>query len=118
VAALGSEAWIAAFAGAVERAGAVGDGDRLVVQQELTDTGAAWFVELGGGPARVVAGTHPDPDVTFRQDAATAVAVNAGELTAQEAFLDGRLRVRGAVGRLPEVAAALAALPAVPAGEA
>jgi hypothetical protein len=118
VAAVGSEAWIAAFAGAVERAGSADDGDRLVVQQELTDTGAAWYVELGGGATRVCAGTHPDPDVTFRQESDTAVAINAGVLTAQEAFLDGRLRVRGAVGRLPDVAAALAALPAIPAEEA
>jgi putative sterol carrier protein len=108
---VGSDAWIAAFADAV--AGApVGPAD-LVVQQELTDTGAAWHVVLDPGGARVVTGRHPEPDVTFSQDATTARAVNRGQLSAQQAFVDGRLRVRGDVGQLSAAAAALAALPAV-----
>ena len=118
MATVGSDAWIAAFARAARDRGApVAVGEPLVVQLELTDTGAAWYVEVRGDGARVVAGRHPAPDVTFSQDAATAAAVNRGDLSAQAAFLDGRLQVRGAVGRLPAAAAALAALPAVP-GEA
>lgn len=114
---VGSDAWIAALADAVAARAAPVAGPAIVIQQELTDSGAAWYVELGPDGARVGAGRHPAPDVTFRQDAATAAAVNGGRLSAQAAFLDGRLRVQGEVGRLPSAAAALAALPSVPAGD-
>lgn len=113
---VGSDAWIEAFASAVESAGdeAVVS-ERIVVQQELSDTGRSWHVVVGGSRTEVVAGRHPAPDVTFTQDTATAAAINAGELSAQQAFMDGRLRVGGAVGRLVDAATALAALPSVPA---
>lgn len=116
---VGSDGWIEAFASAVAAAGEETVlSERIVVQQELSDTGESWHVVVGGGPTEVVAGRHPAPDVTFTQDAATAAAINAGELSAQQAFMDGRLRVGGAVGRLADAAAALAALPSVPAGAA
>jgi putative sterol carrier protein len=112
---VGSEDWVQAFADAVEGV-EVDPAARAVVQQEVVDAGTSWHVVLGGGRARVVAGPHDHPDVTFSQEAATAAAIAAGELSAQQAFVDGRLRVRGAVGALVgPVAAALAALPAVPA---
>jgi putative sterol carrier protein len=108
---VGSDSWVAAFAAAVEEV-AVDPAARVVVQQELADTGAAWHVVVDGGRASVAAGHHPSPDVTFTQDLATATAIAAGSLSAQEALVDGRLRVRGAIGRLTgPAAAALAALP-------
>jgi putative sterol carrier protein len=36
-----------------------------------------------------------DPDVTFTQDRATAAAIASGELSAQSAFMAGRLRMGG-----------------------
>lgn len=109
---VGSDAWIAAFEAVVVDAGASND-EALVVQQELTDTGAAWYVVVSAGGARVAPGRHPAPDVTFSQDLATATAVNRGDLSAQQAFIDGRLRVRGDVGRLTNAVAALSAFPPV-----
>ncbi len=111
---IGSDGWLAAFVdGTTGAPGAPPDPD-LVVQQELTDSGAAWHVEVAGGRARVVRGRHPAPDVTISQDTATARAINHGELSAQQAFVDGRLRVRGDVGRLPDAVLGLSTLPAVP----
>lgn len=106
---VGSDAWITAFA---ERAAgvAVDPVARVVVQQELTDTGARWHLVIDGGRVTVAAGEHASPDVWFAQDAATATAVADGTLSAQQAFMDGRLRVRGELTRLPAAAGALAAL--------
>ena len=112
---IGTEEWVGALDAAL-RSLPAGTGAGLVVQQELTDTGAAWHVVVADGAARAHAGRHPAPDVTFAQDEVTALAINAGELSAQTAFIDGRLRVRGDVGRLGEVAALLGAFGAVPAG--
>jgi putative sterol carrier protein len=106
---VGSDGWITAFAARVADADVPGD-VRIVVQQELTDSGACWHVVLDGPRASVVAGPHAAPDVTFTQDTATAAAIESGALSAQQAFMDGRLRVRGAVGRLVEASGALAAL--------
>ncbi len=86
----------------------------LVLQQELTDSGTAWHLVVGPEGIDVVYGRHPAPDIALSEDTATARAVGRGELSAQQAFMDGRLRVRGAVGRLSEVAAVLATLPPVP----
>lgn len=107
--ALGTDEWIEAFAAA---AAAVPSSSvqPLVVQQELTDTGEAWHVVLDEQGARVERGHHPAPDVTFSQDRLTALAINRGELAAQLAFVDGRLRVRGDVGRLAAAAELLASI--------
>jgi len=70
-------------------------------------------VTVSGGVARARVGRHAEPDVTFSQDTATAAAIGAGELSAQTAFIDGRLRVRGDVGRLTEVADLLGRMPAI-----
>ncbi len=106
---LGSDDWVAAFA---ERAAGVPvDGDvRIVVQQELADTGAAWHVSVADGRAVVALGRHPSPDVTITEDRETAAAIAAGALSAQQAVIDGRLRVRGSLERLSSAAGALAAL--------
>jgi putative sterol carrier protein len=105
----GSDEWVAALAARADGV-AVDAGEPLVVQQEIVDTGRCWHVVVAGGALRVAAGAHPAPDVTFSQDAGTADAIASGELSAQQAFVEGRLRVRGAVGRLPETASAFAAL--------
>ena len=106
---VGSDAWIANLAA---RAAAldVDPAARIVVQQEIVDTAARWHVVVAGGRAEVVAGAHPSPDVSFAQDLDTASGIAGGRLSAQQAFMDGRLRVRGAMDRLVEAAGALATL--------
>lgn len=84
----------------------------LVVQQVVTDGDreVTYSLELAQGSLTVRRGRAPEPDVTFTQDLATAVAVHEGALSAQTAFLDGRLRLSGDVGALLTAAPALAAL--------
>jgi hypothetical protein len=48
--------------------------------------------------------------VTFTQDRTTAAAIATGRLSAQAAFIDGRLRVGGDLSALLDRAAELAAL--------
>jgi hypothetical protein len=106
---VGSDDWISAFAD--RAAGVTVDPEvRVVVQQELIDTGATWHVVVGDGRAAVAPGRHPTPDVTITEDRATAAAIGGGHLSAQQAFIDGRLRVRGSLDLLAHAAGALAAL--------
>jgi putative sterol carrier protein len=110
---IGTDAWVADLDVALRSL--PDSAAEVVVQQELADTGVAWHIVITGGRARAHIGQHPSPDVVLTQDTATALAINAGDLSAQTAFIDGRLRVRGDVGRLGPVADLLGALGAVPA---
>jgi putative sterol carrier protein len=105
---VGSEEWVSGFAERASRV-VVDETVRIVVQQELVDDGA-WYIVVDGGRATVGGGRHPQPDVVLSQDRATAEAIAAGELSAQQAFIDGRLRVRGGLDRLVHASAALAVL--------
>jgi putative sterol carrier protein len=72
----------------------------IVVQQVVTDPDraeVAWWIELGGGTIALRPGRTDSPTVTFTQDADTATAINRGVLSAQAAFMTGRLQVKGDV---------------------
>ena len=69
---------------------------------------AAWSITLGAGTIVVARGRADAPTVTFTQDVETAAAVNRGELSAQAAFMTGRLRVGGDVQVLLDRQPALA----------
>jgi putative sterol carrier protein len=92
-----TDAWLdelAAVAGAVT----VPDDLHLVVQQVVLDDRGretAYAIRIAGGRASVTPGRVHDADVTFTQDRDTAVAIAQGELSAQVAFMAGRLRVGG-----------------------
>ena len=60
---------------------------------------------------RVGTGASPAPgDLVFRTDYATAVALQRGELSAQEALESGRLEVRGRLDRITGARKVLVAL--------
>jgi putative sterol carrier protein len=111
---IGSPEWVAALDAALRAVDDETTGD-VVIQQELSDADAAWHLVVAGGQASACVGRHASPDVTLTQDETTAAAINAGTLSAQTAFIDGRLRVRGRVDRLTEVAALFGRLAHVPA---
>src|SRR5437773_4483230 len=70
----------------------------LVVQQEVTggpNGDTAYHVVVDHGAVSVVPGRAAEPDVTFTEDHATATAIGRGELSAQAAFMIGKLRVGG-----------------------
>ena len=69
-----------------------------MLQQVVVDEDGgevAYALRLADGHLSVTAGRVDDADVTFTQDRATAAAISAGTLSAQAAFLAGRLRVGG-----------------------
>ena len=96
--------------------GATGpDGSPFTVQQVVThgdrpDDDVSWAITLGDGRIRVEPGRHDDPTITFTQDTDTASAIHRGDLSAQGAFMTGRLRVGGDVQVLLDRHADLAAL--------
>jgi putative sterol carrier protein len=85
---------------------------RVVVQQVVRDEDVevAYVVEIAGGQGRVRPGRAENPDVSFTQDRATAVAIAQGTLSAQAAFLDGRVRLGGDLRSVLNHAAELAVI--------
>ena len=98
-----SPEWIAELDRAVSTDAAlerVSAGVSLVVQQTVTDGpegDTAWHVVVDDGTVRVHPGKADRADVTFSQSYETASAIGRGELSAQSAFMIGKLRVGGNV---------------------
>ena len=71
----------------------------LVLQQIVPDGPegheVAYALVVADGRLRVERGRVTEPDLTFTQDRATAEAIHRGELSAQAAFMQGRLRLGG-----------------------
>lgn len=95
----------------LELAEAAAEAD-LVVQQVVVDGAdeVAYHVVLRAGEVAVRPGRAEAPTVTFTQDRATAEAVAAGDLSAQQAFIDGKVRLGGDTVALAERAKVLARL--------
>ena len=116
-----SPEWIAALDEAAKASDALreaADGLDLTVQQVVTDAGpdlgddgqVAWYVRLRHGDVAIRPGRADHADVTFTQDRATSRAIADGELSAQAAFMAGRLRTGGDLTRLLDHREALADL--------
>jgi predicted lipid carrier protein YhbT len=107
-----TDAWIDALDSA--GAHAVIDRElRLVIQQIVHDReggDVAYVVRVSDGHISVRRGRADDADVTFTQDRVTALAIHRGELSAQAAFLDGRLRLGGDLRAVIDRAGALATI--------
>lgn len=84
----------------------------LILEQHVTDGDdeIAYHIVFDRGSVSIAAGPADSPTVRFRQDRATAEAIALGELSAQRAFMSGRLRIGGDVQALVENSQALAAL--------
>ena len=106
-----TEAWIDDLDAAVQ-AVALPDDVQLVVQQIVTDADGdvPYVIAIADGRVRVHRGRAERSDVSFTQDRATAAAIARGELSAQVAFLDGRLRLGGDLRAVLARAGDLAAL--------
>ena len=85
-----------------------------MLQQIVPDgpdgTEVAYAFVVADGTIRVERGRAPHPDLTFTQDRATAAAIHRGELSAQAAFMQGRLRLGGDLRAVIERAGELAAI--------
>lgn len=109
-----SDAWFAeaaAVLGPRADAGSTAPEDVLVVEQRVLDGPdgpIVWHVVVDGEARSIHPGPHPSPTVAFAQDYATAAAIARGELSAQEAFMTGRITMSGDAGALLAAAPALA----------
>jgi putative sterol carrier protein len=102
-----SPEWIEALDASVASS-AFASGVRLVIQHVVEDD--AYHVAIEDERATVRSGRAEGPTVTFTSDRDTAADIATGKLSAQQAFTDGRLRVRGDLTVLSEHAAVFAAL--------
>jgi putative sterol carrier protein len=95
-----SAAWIEALDEAAKASAglrAATAGVAFTVQQVVTapEGDVVWHLVVDHGDVAVRPGRAEHPDLVFTQDRATAQQVAAGELSAQAAFMVGRLRVGG-----------------------
>lgn len=91
----------------------------LVVEQIVSDRDSSevsYVIEITSGRVLVRPGRTDDADITFTQDRATAAAIARGELSAQAAFMAGRLRVGGDLRSVMDRSRELAAMVDVFAG--
>jgi putative sterol carrier protein len=81
----------------------------LVVEYDVDGTRYHLAFEATG--VRAVDGAAEHATVTFRCDHATALAIARAELSAQRAFMGGRLRIGGDAAALVRAQSAIAQLP-------
>jgi SCP-2 sterol transfer family len=78
-------------------------GIRLTIEHVVTGGPAGtirWHITIDNGTVGLAEGPAMEHDLRFTTDYATAAGIAAGELGAQRAFVEGRLRVGGDLGTL------------------
>ncbi|MGI8664030.1 MAG: SCP2 sterol-binding domain-containing protein [Acidimicrobiales bacterium] len=84
----------------------------VVLQHEVTGASGdvVFHVVIGDEGIAVLPGPADGATVTFTEDDATAAAITRGELSAQTAYMSGRLRIRGDVTALARPSSIIVAL--------
>lgn len=117
-----TQEWIDALS---ERAGAAEDlkgalkGVDLMVQQVVNDApegDGQYYMGIRDGKVLLGLGRADSPDVTIRQTYETAVAMDKGELDAQQAFMSGRLEITGNMAKIMQYQPQLGRLGAISEG--
>ena len=86
----------------------------MKLQQVVTDAPdgeAKYYFTLDGGAAEVSLGEIQDADATITQNYETAVAINKMELNAQNAFMQGKLKISGNMMKLMQLQGVFTAMP-------
>ena len=89
-------------------------GQQTKLQQVVTDAPdgeAKYYFVLDGGNAQVALGNIESPDATITQNYETAVAINKTELNAQQAFMQGKLKISGNMMKLMQLQGVFNAMP-------
>ena len=67
-----------------------------VYQFNITGTdGGVWSIDLTKEPAEVKAGHHEAPKCTINTDSDTFVKIATGKMAGPQAFLTGKLKIKG-----------------------
>jgi putative sterol carrier protein len=92
---------------------------QVKLQQVVTDTDAGevkYYFTIEGGNAEVSLGEITDAEATISQNYETAVAINKQELNAQQAFMQGKLKISGNMMKLMQLQSVFTAMPKAVAG--
>ena len=89
-----SEEWIQEADAALRTAGlCMPDGGQFAVEQRVGEVVYHMMFDADGGGVR--SGPAADPAVVFHQSWATAAAIAQGELSSEEAVLNGQIAIEG-----------------------
>jgi len=90
-------------------------GQQVKLQQVVTDAPdggeSKYYFTLDGGEAAVGIGEISDAEATITQNYETAVAIVKEELNAQNAFMQGKLKVTGNMMKLMQLQSVFNAMP-------
>ncbi len=90
-------------------------GQQVKLQQVVTETPdggeSKYYFTLDGGNAQVGLGEVADAEATITQNYQTAVAIVKEELNAQNAFMQGKLKVSGNMMKLMQLQGVFNAMP-------
>jgi putative sterol carrier protein len=90
-------------------------GQQAKLQQVVTDAPdlgeVKYYFNLDGGSATVGLGDLADAEATITQNYETAVAINKQELNAQNAFMQGKLKISGNMMKLMQLQGVFTAMP-------
>ena len=97
-----------------EAFGAAAKGQAARLQQQVAgapggDVGYGFV--LDGGKVALTKGEIENPEATITQDYATAVAMSKQEITGQQAFMQGKLKVSGNLMKIMQLQGAFTAMP-------
>ena len=90
-------------------------GQNVKLQQVVSDAPegeAKYYFVLDGGSVDVGLGEVADADATITQNYETAVAITKSELNAQNAFMQGKLKISGNMMKLMQLQGVFNAMPA------
>jgi hypothetical protein len=107
-----SSEWCAEVVATVAKDASIA-GQTVTIEQLVTagpDGDVTYWMSFADGNVSGGIGKADRPDVVITQDYATATELARGELVAQAAFMQGRLKVTGSMGALLQNQTALAAL--------
>jgi putative sterol carrier protein len=90
-------------------------GQEVKLQQVVTDvpdgSEVKYYFTLEGGKAQVSLGEVEGADATITQNYETATAINQQELNAQQAFMQGKLKISGNMMKLMQLQGVFNAMP-------
>lgn len=113
-----SEEWASAVTDALnssEEFKNAASGQDVALQQVVTDTPdggeAKYYFKISGGQADVALGELADAEATLTQNYDTSVAIAKQELNAQNAFMQGKLKISGNMMKLMQLQGVFNTLP-------